>query len=153
MATPISYDQAKEVCPKYMDLAIIQEAFRDENCEVLLDRNGGEYYLKILYKMDDLGENTVGLYLSIYDHDISVFSAWARSASDISGHLGIIDNIDIHSSLSDAINKAKAVMNICPQCGKAIPFKEQKMFSFAGRCCPACLPAMKKLHEYPGWYN
>lgn len=24
-------------------------------------------------------------------------------------------------------------------------------YSFAGRCCEACLPAMRLQHEYPGW--
>lgn len=26
-------------------------------------------------------------------------------------------------------------------------------YSFAGRCCAACLPEMRKRHEYPGWNN
>ena len=26
-------------------------------------------------------------------------------------------------------------------------------YSFAGRCCAGCLPAMRKKHEYPGWTN
>ncbi len=26
-------------------------------------------------------------------------------------------------------------------------------YSFAGRCCEACLPAMRAAHEKPGWNN
>jgi hypothetical protein len=39
----------------------------------------------------------------------------------------------------------------CNNCG----VENVKIFqySFAGRCCEACLPEMRKQHEYPGWTN
>ncbi len=57
------------------------------------------------------------------------------------------------SSLSDIVSKAKAAMDTCPVCGKSVPYKEQQRYSFAGRCCPECLPKMREKYEQPGWYN
>jgi hypothetical protein len=37
----------------------------------------------------------------------------------------------------------------CMSCGKA--GVEIHRFSFAGRCCADCLPAMREQYEYPGW--
>lgn len=56
-------------------------------------------------------------------------------------------------SLSSIISKARSEANKCPVCGKEIPFKDQERYSFAGRCCKECLPAMKDKYEQPGWYN
>ena len=44
----------------------------------------------------------------------------------------------------------QAGLTTCNECGAQ---GETHRFSFAGRCCAACLPAMKKTHEYPGWTN
>ena len=59
----------------------------------------------------------------------------------------------LQDSLQTVIGKALTELGICPVCGKNVPFSEQSQYSFAGRCCKDCLPAMKKKHEYPGWYN
>jgi hypothetical protein len=39
----------------------------------------------------------------------------------------------------------------CMGCGKANV--ETRRVGFAGRCCDACLPELRKQHEYPGWTN
>jgi hypothetical protein len=40
-------------------------------------------------------------------------------------------------------------VNHCNACGKG-NIKTHR-YSFAGRCCEDCLPAMRKEHEYSGW--
>jgi hypothetical protein len=45
----------------------------------------------------------------------------------------------------------KAGLRTCNACGKTDV--ETFRFSFAGRCCNDCIPAMRKKHEYPGWTN
>ena len=37
----------------------------------------------------------------------------------------------------------------CSACGKTDV--DTQRFSFAGRCCAACLPEMRRQHERPGW--
>lgn len=37
----------------------------------------------------------------------------------------------------------------CNECGATDV--DTFRYSFAGRCCAACLPAMRKKHEKPGW--
>lgn len=44
-----------------------------------------------------------------------------------------------------------AMLRHCPHC-KAEDV-DTFCYSFAGRCCAACLPEMKAEHEKPGWYN
>ena len=43
----------------------------------------------------------------------------------------------------------QAGMTTCNSCGKT--GVETQRYSFAGRCCAACRPAMAKKHEYAGW--
>lgn len=40
-------------------------------------------------------------------------------------------------------------VHVCSNCGTSA--EKTVQYSFAGRCCEACLPEMKKKHEYPGW--
>lgn len=47
-------------------------------------------------------------------------------------------------------DEIQAGLTICNECGA---HGETFRFSFAGRCCAACLPEMKKKHEYPAWAN
>lgn len=44
-----------------------------------------------------------------------------------------------------------AGLRTCEACGTADV--ETQRFSFAGRCCAACLPVMRAKYEKPGWYN
>jgi len=39
----------------------------------------------------------------------------------------------------------------CHHCGHSDV--DTVRYSFAGRCCKACLPEMRREHEYPGWTN
>ena len=47
-------------------------------------------------------------------------------------------------------DELRAGLTTCNECGTR---GKTYRFSFAGRCCATCLPAMKKKHEYPGWEN
>lgn len=40
-------------------------------------------------------------------------------------------------------------LRICEECHATDV--ETFRVSFAGRCCAKCLPAARKIHEYPGW--
>lgn len=40
-------------------------------------------------------------------------------------------------------------IRVCSACGKSDIDTER--YSFAGRCCAECLPAMRAKHEKPGW--
>lgn len=50
-----------------------------------------------------------------------------------------------------SMEKLKELLTFCPVCGKS--GVETTRYSFAGRCCLECLPAMQKKHEFPGWTN
>lgn len=43
----------------------------------------------------------------------------------------------------------QAAQTTCSHCKKT-GVKTQR-YSFAGRCCEACLPEMRRKHEGPGW--
>ena len=40
-------------------------------------------------------------------------------------------------------------LRVCPKC--KTEDVETVRYSFAGRCCKACLPEMQRKQEYPGW--
>lgn len=44
-----------------------------------------------------------------------------------------------------------AGLRTCGACGKTDV--DTQRVGFAGRCCVACLPEQRRLHEYPGWTN
>lgn len=43
------------------------------------------------------------------------------------------------------------MVRTCPVC--EAESVDTVRYAFAGRCCAACLPAMRAEHEKPGWYN
>lgn len=49
------------------------------------------------------------------------------------------------------INALKAELRHCPHCDKHDV--DTHRYSFAGRACKECLPALKEKHEFAGWTN
>lgn len=50
-----------------------------------------------------------------------------------------------------SLDHLRARLRDCGNCGATDV--DTVRYSFAGRCCEKCLPAMRKKHEYPGWCN
>lgn len=48
----------------------------------------------------------------------------------------------------DALQNA---LRQCENCGATDV--DTVRYSFAGRCCQNCLPEMRRIHEFAGWYN
>ena len=64
-----------------------------------------------------------------------------------------IGDYPIDIGFSNLVSKCKNDVDVCPKCGKRVGLANMKQYSFAGRCCPDCLPGMQEKHEQPGWYN
>ena len=156
MSKIISYEDACQLERNFHDfdiknMPIFKEADESGLCEILIDNGTVPLSLDIFIKDDSLGKNALGFIISFHTNDLEI---WV--ANEYSGELrtGVnVCTLKLDSSLNFCINKAKEEINKCPECGKIVPYKEQSGFSFAGRCCKDCLPAMKEKHEYPGWYN
>ena len=160
MSRIISYEEAMELEVGHPHpsekLPMYKEADERGDCSLLLDTNGGNC-IEVLCRIEDIGEETrgkrIGLLIVPYEREIAIWTAIECREGEIDGGMSVCEIDDIHTPLDTIIAKAKAEMNKCPVCGKAIPITKQERFSFAGRCCPDCLPEMKRQHEYPGWYN
>ena len=61
------------------------------------------------------------------------------------------DGLAITTPMPYSWDTIVAGMRTCSACGKTDV--DTQRFSFAGRCCAACLPEMRRKHEYPGWTN
>jgi hypothetical protein len=61
------------------------------------------------------------------------------------------DGLSIKLSETYSMESIVAGLLTCNECGKT--GVETERYSFAGRCCKECLPAMQKKHEYSGWTN
>jgi hypothetical protein len=59
------------------------------------------------------------------------------------------DGLQINPSKVYDWQAIQAAVKTCNSCGRV--GVETKRYSFAGRCCDDCLPAMQKKHEYAGW--
>ena len=70
---------------------------------------------------------------------------WVESAIHIWGPDDLVINPPINYDWG-AIQKG---LRTCNNCGKTNV--ETVRYSFAGRCCRACRPEMKRIHEQPGW--
>ena len=151
----ISYETAMEVKirPPHptIELPMYKEADERGDCSLLWETNGN--YIEILCRIEDMGDGLVGLLIVPFEREIGIWVAVEDRNGEIRDGVSICDIKDIYTSLDTVIAKAKAEMNKCPVCGKDISIAKQERYSFAGRCCPDCLPEMKKQHEYPGWYN
>lgn len=157
MSRIISFEDACELPRVWDDMdikndPIYREASENGLSDLLLDDSSGPVGINILYRLDDMGDKVLGLYICPRKRGIDVWEALDYNGTIHSGK-NIVNDIAEGSSLSDIVSKAKAVMNVCPVCGKSVPYKDQQRYSFAGRCCPECLPKMREKYEQPGWYN
>jgi len=156
MIKPISYENACNLKWTFLhipikDMTIYKEADEHGACELITDNDGSPPKIDILYRTDSLGERTIGFIIGIFSNDITVYAA-----QEINGMLRgtlTICTLDLDADLKTVINTALVKANICPVCNKVVPFNEQHLYSFAGKCCSDCLPKMKKKYEQPCWYN
>lgn len=147
----ITFEEACEV-PNFtkIDVAnskLFKEAFENDLCEVIADTSSRPISLGIIYKKPDLADDVLGYGIYIFREDISVYIM----KTDYNSSLHVVDIDDINADLSTIISQANAVINICPICKENVPFRGQRRYSFAGRCCMNCLPKMKAKYEKPGW--
>jgi len=156
MLTPISYEEACAIERVWDNLdikntPIFKEASEQGNCKIIKDNSSSPPSIEILVELPDIGNDAYGIFIMPHKD-----SNWVYVAKEFSGDIRSWLNVGEYStedSLQTVIGKALTELGICPVCGKNVPFSEQSQYSFAGRCCKDCLPAMKKKHEYPGWYN
>ena len=103
-------------------------------------------------KFQNANPEYYGLYISIYDKILAVWIA-VDNGNDIRDDMSIgdypLDNIQFNQLVSKCINDA----DVCPKCKKIVGIENMHQYSFAGRCCEKCLPAMRQEYETPGWYN
>lgn len=150
----ISIEDANQISDVWNKEDIFKEVENNSSCELLLNTNCTPASFKILAKDDSLeyrDENIIGYLIVPYTKEINIWLA-VDDNGDITDGLSIC-TLDKSASLSECISKAKAEVNKCPVCGKEVPLKEQKPYSFAGRCCKECLPEMREKYEQPGWYD
>lgn len=159
MSKIITYEEACKIPrlfdsnKKFTEINLYKEASENGACFLLQDTNLNPPDIEIIYKMENLGENIIGLYISVYDNNhVIVYDAMTYQDEIYAGKK-ITEIQKENLSLNTVISIAKEAMNICPICGKETPYIEQSLFSFAGRCCKDCLPEMKRKYEQPGWYN
>lgn len=157
MSRIVSFEEACELPRVWDDInikndSIYREASENGLSDLLLDDSSRPVGIHILYRLDDMGDKVVGLYICPVKRGIDVWEALEYNGTIRAGK-SIISDIAKGSSLSDVVNKAKDAMNICPVCRKSVPYKDQQRYSFAGRCCSDCLQKMKEKYEKPGWYN
>lgn len=152
----ISYEQACEMRNLHnldiKSMPIFKEADENGLCELLASTSSFPNSIEILVKDDLDVKNAIGYVITVYKDSIDIWIAYEIDGNIHAG-LSVCKNLNINTSLSECIAKAKVERNICPVCRKEVPYKDQHRFSFAGRCCQDCLPAMKAKYEQPGWYN
>jgi len=59
------------------------------------------------------------------------------------------DKLQVHLPVPYDMEKIRKALRRCDHC-RAEDVDTQR-YSFAGRCCAACLPKMKAIYEKPGW--
>ena len=152
----ISYEDACAIERVWDDsdiksMPIFKEASEKGNCKIMRDDNTSPPSIEILVDIPDIGNDACGIFIMPHKD-----STWVYVARDFNGTIRSWVNIGefpTDDSLDTVIGKAINKLNICPVCGKSVPFSEQHQYSFANRCCKDCLPAMKEKYEQPGWYN
>lgn len=156
MGKIISYEEALALPRVWDDLDIANmpiyaEANEDGACKIVQSLNCSPPAIEIFIEDNTLGDAYAGFLVCIHKDIIYVYVA-TNSDGDIRD-CSEVCSLQPDATLSEVKAKASLEINICPVCGKSVPFTNQSGFSFAGRCCKDCLPEMKKKYEYPGWYN
>ena len=158
MGQVISYEDACKL-PKTFnnyfitDISIFKEASENGQCMLVKDINTNPCNISVIYKMDDLGGDAIGIWLDICSADyVNAWEARDYKGNLISGKL-IKTVTGQNLSLNTIIAEAQEAMKTCPNCHKEVPYKDQVGYSFAGRCCKECLPGLQAIYERDGWYN
>lgn len=157
MSRIISYEEACALTRVWDDIditntSIFKEAAENGNAKLYVCTSTSPVSIDIIYKYDLGTKDGVGIYIVPRKGYIDTWEAFENNG-EIRAGLHLADGIDPEASLNEIVNKALAVLNVCPVCGKSVPFNEQHRYSFAGRCCSECLPAMREKFEKPGWYD
>lgn len=130
---------------------IFNEANTDSRCNIIIGDNSSPPSIDILVKDDSIADNIIGYLVVLFQDDITVWLARDYQGDIVSDSK--ICSLHRDASLNEVITKCTEQINICPVCNKSVPYKNQSHYSFAGRCCKECLPAMKEKYEAPGWNN
>ncbi len=115
-----------------MELTVFREWLKDavKDGWILIDPNGESVSGELITE-----DGKWQMYASIYKNDCDV-SMWAP------------DNMQC-VVLNKYERPSKRLMRICEHCGAEDV--DTFCYSFAGRACAKCLPALKEKYEYPGW--
>jgi hypothetical protein len=78
-----------------------------------------------------------------------IMMVFARKQHDVSISIWAPDGLDVKAPGVYNWDEIQRGIRRCNACG-AEDVKTTR-YSFAGRCCEKCLPAMRAKHEFPGW--
>jgi hypothetical protein len=93
----------------------------------------------------------INLYVvNFYNKQLCAWAAAQREDGSYTDSVWIHDTRNIND-FDAFIEECVKVANVCPECGKPVPFKEQRRVAFANRCCRECYPTLKSELERPGW--
>lgn len=122
---------------KFRDNAVkdgwsIKPIYDHESVESASSLSKDGFSMLILTRTHDL--NKYPNVKNIYEVDVSIW-----------GPDGLAIEVPDHYDMQKIIDG----MWFCKHCGKTDV--DTFRYSFAGRCCKDCLPAMREKHERPGW--
>lgn len=142
MGKIISFTDAREIPRLWNDeLNAYEQLFDDAeqngNTMLYLNNDTNPPSLGIIYRDDDIYDNYIGFMIEPTDQAIKVWFAVDDNGSIERGSI-VCMPFDIDTSLSTIIAKCEDYINKCPACGKEVPYKDQKRYSVAGRCCMDC---------------
>ena len=155
MDKKLSYDELVELSKTRrlslpVDTPIFLEA-KEAGYPFVVNTNNIPATVDILVPDTSISDNVLGYLICVHDGWTSIYVAREYQGNILDG--ASVCDLSRDDNLMTAIAKAKASINVCPVCGKEVPYKDQRGYSFAGRCCQECLPKMKRKYEQPGWYN
>lgn len=128
---------------------IFTEANNDGRCSIVINQSSSPPSVDILVKDDSISDDVLGYLIVLFQDEISVWIARDYQGGIVSGSQ--VCSLKRDASLNEIISKCNEKINTCPICNKTVPYKQQGHYSFAGRCCKDCLPAMKEKYETSGW--
>ena len=156
MRTKITFEEACALPKNFSGIDVkthplFVDASKNPNCDIYSDSSSRPVGLFVIVKDTTIADNVIGFEIHTFPDKYGVWLTKRTLDSNISGVS--VCEFKLSTPLSEIIQRTKIELEKCPVCGKAVKYKDQHTFSFAGRCCADCLPRMRKEHEYPGWYN
>ncbi len=110
----------------------IKPMYDHESVESASSLSKDGFCMQILTRTDDL--NKYPNVKTLYEISISIWGP---------------DSLQIEPPQEYDMQKIVEGMRFCKHCGKTDV--DTFRYSFAGRCCKDCLPALREKHEQPGW--